>query len=717
MKGLQNLHSTTPGEVGKAENAALTREYQMQQQLKTAAAKLTEEDLKQLQIQMDLVRAMDQRAIAAAKTLEIAEQELKALQDQNRIRTKMDAQSEARVQGRSEAGKLLWEKTGTGQFSDIEDEVILSARTRAEQEIRNRYGISGNDNILAYENEINEELTNQLKSTISNMGLDKIPKTIETVISTQIQTALNKVNLNEVGANVDRAQKQIALTGKLGAQGNALERLDVLKDTSDEGLQFATKQIQLRVNETKNAITELREALGQDISEDIEGELKEIEKALQDFSDDVDGAKNDAKELQRLLNEDLQSEGGIAQKVSNTAFDLGSIEGKWSLISKDAINYPSFDMSGQFEAAQREELLRIQYLAAEADAKTGKDNLDEHFKSTGGLTDWADTVSMATNVIAGLSSAIMSTQAVIDVFNDPDATGWDKIQAILSAVVSTLPLATSLVGTFGTTAAAAGGAATAGFAGLMTTLLPIIGIVAGIAGAAILLDNAIVTNKERTEQLTKAAENLETSTSAAKSEAEGLASALNSYDSVIDTLNNCTRGTDEWNTALTGVKNKISEILDQYPELMRYKDILQWDESTGTYVLNTDRVEEAQKAAETRAFNLDFGKSFIKAQSLEWQTQQNIQDYVFTAVNSQEPEEQQIYYTNLSDLTTDKYQNIELLKKDIIENNPSDFKNGIPDDLMSSIEEAAEAAANWAKGIEESQNIFKRFLNEFRYFV
>jgi hypothetical protein len=51
---------------------------------------------------------------------------------------------------------------------------------------------------------------------------------------------------------------------------------------------------------------------------------------------------------------------------------------------------------------------------------------------------------------------------------------------------------------------------------------------------------------------------------------------------------------------------------------MRYEDILQWDDSTGTYVLNTDRVEEAQKAAETRASSLDLGKSFIKAQSLEW---------------------------------------------------------------------------------------------------
>jgi hypothetical protein len=134
--------------------------------------------------------------------------------------------------------------------------------------------------------------------------------------------------------------------------------------------------------------------------------------------------------------------------------------------------------------------------------------------------------------------------------------------AIIGAITGILPLGISLMGTFGTTAAAAGGAATVGFAGLMTTLLPIIGIVAGITGAFILLDDAIVTNKERTEQLTKAAENLETSTSAAKSEAEGLANALNSYDSVIDTLNNCTRGTDEWNTALTNVKNKISEILD-----------------------------------------------------------------------------------------------------------------------------------------------------------
>jgi hypothetical protein len=42
---------------------------------------------------------------------------------------------------------------------------------------------------------------------------------------------------------------------------------------------------------------------------------------------------------------------------------------------------------------------------------------------------------------------------------------------------------------------------------------------------------------------------------------------------------------------LENVRGKITEILDKYPDLMKYKDLLQWDESTGTYMFKEDTVD------------------------------------------------------------------------------------------------------------------------------
>ena len=74
-------------------------------------------------------------------------------------------------------------------------------------------------------------------------------------------------------------------------------------------------------------------------------------------------------------------------------------------------------------------------------------------------------------------SMITSIQGVIDVFNDPDATGWEKISSIITLIIGILPLATTLFQTFGTTAAASGAAAATGLkavvAGLNAALGPI----------------------------------------------------------------------------------------------------------------------------------------------------------------------------------------------------------------------------------------------------
>ena len=94
------------------------------------------------------------------------------------------------------------------------------------------------------------------------------------------------------------------------------------------------------------------------------------------------------------------------------------------------------------------------------------------------------------------------------------------------------------------------------------------------------------------ETLKNSIDSLKKSSEEAKEQAEGLKNALNGYEESVNILNKCVVGTVEWKDALEGVQTSISNLLEQYPELKKFKDIFKWDESTQSYILNVEKVEE-----------------------------------------------------------------------------------------------------------------------------
>lgn len=66
--------------------------------------------------------------------------------------------------------------------------------------------------------------------------------------------------------------------------------------------------------------------------------------------------------------------------------------------------------------------------------------------------------------------------------------------------------------------------------------------------------------KERAEELNTALED-------AKTSADALRTSLESYDSAVKTLDECTKGTEEFNEALQKVNNEVLDLMTQYPEL------------------------------------------------------------------------------------------------------------------------------------------------------
>lgn len=92
---------------------------------------------------------------------------------------------------------------------------------------------------------------------------------------------------------------------------------------------------------------------------------------------------------------------------------------------------------------------------------------------------------------------------------------------------------------------------------LLPVILAITAVVIGLA-AAISFAASEAKNKSPEEQLKKAqaaAEQLAEAEQDARQKADDLRSAIEKYDSAVDTLNQCTKGTKEWEEALVEVNS------------------------------------------------------------------------------------------------------------------------------------------------------------------
>lgn len=252
----------------------------------------------------------------------------------------------------------------------------------------------------------------------------------------------------------------------------------------------------------------------------------------------------------------------------------------------------------------------------------------------------SEGISLTVQFASASVMALNSIKNMWDIYNNPDLSGGEKalqmITSMTSALMFTLPAFTAIVkkvqefgrasilasvaqqkvaAGFTQEAAAAAGAAAAQEAsgsaamkaGLMAQtawgpLLPVIlaitAVVVGLA-AAIGFAASEAKNKSPEEQLKKAqaaAEQLAEAEQDARQKADDLRSAIEKYDSAVDTLNQCTKGTKEWEEALVEVNSQVSNILKKFPELLKEQDLFNKDGS-----LNRDVLDRAQQRADSLA--------------------------------------------------------------------------------------------------------------------
>ena len=186
-------------------------------------------------------------------------------------------------------------------------------------------------------------------------------------------------------------------------------------------------------------------------------------------------------------------------------------------------------------------------------------------------------------IFTSLSMSVMSTYSVITTFKSTldamkDGTfSFSNAMSIAMSAMMAMNSVTSVANALEQTHIVTLIAEKAAIEGVTASYLVAAGTIGLIIGAIALITigiKALINSMKDTTSVEaklraakKATEDQKQALDDAKQSAEDLKSSFDTYDSIVQTLQDCTKGTDDWNEALQGVNQSVLEILSQYPEL------------------------------------------------------------------------------------------------------------------------------------------------------
>ena len=221
--------------------------------------------------------------------------------------------------------------------------------------------------------------------------------------------------------------------------------------------------------------------------------------------------------------------------------------------------------------------------------------------------DFGDAMVNAGNFVMGAASAVTSLVGMFDVLQDETASTGDKIIALVSMIGTLVPTVQSLAPAFskakvsavvfGQEATKAAGAASLAMWQVTLIVAGITALVGGIVYLATKESEAEIAAraaKDAAQELADAAEN-------AKTELENLKSAFDSYDTAVEKLNECVKGTTEWEEALKNVNAEVISLLAKTPDLVDY---ITGSATTGYSITQAGR-EKILNDAQARAYGAE----------------------------------------------------------------------------------------------------------------
>ena len=566
-----------------ASSKALMQELNIQESLVKYQNQLNDEQLKQVQIRLDGLRGLQNQvksmADLAEKAKEVTKESEKAarleLQKEYQNKEKRVILTEARKQyiaeqkstktkkGKKEAARV--ENLG---YSELEDDVKFDQWFQAKKDIVK-------ENVKNKLNQLNQELQSEFQNLKfdSHLGVqsgrlqvfdNQWTKITEDINNRPEEEEITQADIDRVKAYGNELDQIIKSYEDLPEE--ELKRFYELFDEADENPLENLKGIRDRILEVVDAaddlqgekIEKLKEILGLSGSSaplDVTGNVKQI----------ADSSKNGATDTE--------------------AYQAAVEEGKATQ------NY----RQGQINTALEE-------VAALKMIKEAREN---------NLKNWSQRVTEVSQVVMDLGSIVSSVQGVINVFNNPDATAWEKVVSVISLLSATLGSAVRIFDTASKStfllklAAKSAGISlkemaedttkAAAVQSLLNAKIMIaLAAIAAVVAIAFILANAYNADAKAAERAAKASQEMADSSEEVANRAKEVQEAFDGYKEVRKTLDECVKGTDEWNEALKNVNDNVIDLLKKYPELSQF--LIGRD--NGVLTLDEEKVEDYIKSLE-----------------------------------------------------------------------------------------------------------------------
>lgn len=431
-----------------------------------------------------------------------------------------------------------------------------------------------------------EQKVNQILMDRNRLLADSVVKRGEELEKLETQISKEKISL-EIAA-----QRKAQETKSTDFDGNGFKRqLNVYQKKSktysifsgleeqtfnQQGLEKGSEESKKLAQKIKNSIIDSANIKVDDKNNVTDTQIEAQKKLQEAFALSERQAKQLWKELsQPIENISIEDLNNTIEKIINSAGkSKQKIEG--SLIA-------SLTKSG-FTAEEAKQKIQPyidaieQYGIKSEQAKAEAEKLGQVVQNHGNLMDQAriktigygEAINRAASAIMAMGQIYSQVTGIIKIFNDENATTEQKIGAIIGGVGMLIPALQSITSAFsnakvgvtllGQEVVKQG--TLAGLAMWQFTLIAL-GIVAVLGVIIALIDEANKKSPEgQLKKAKKAVEELTTAEQEAKEAADNLRTAIESYDSAVEKLQSCKRGTEEWRDALLEANEAAVNVLN-----------------------------------------------------------------------------------------------------------------------------------------------------------
>lgn len=393
-----------------------------------------------------------------------------------------------------------------------EIQTLETAATKAQNQISKlNNSFNKNDGIDKYKKALID-----IKNQLLNAGFNKESKSIE-ILNNVLKTSSTTVE------QFEQALRELSESGEF--TDYTFMDIDEVAGRLAEKFGWTTQEVDNFRAEVQNLVN---------TGANLDDALKGAANATQEFHDRALAAENATKQLGSTGQTFLQ----MSQHISQAGMAISSFVNLFQ-----TLNNP--DASG-LEKAQALLISLPMAITMASNAIQGFITMNKAMK----IAIEAGNAAESKNILIKTASALQSK--LVAVANSAETPTWyAKAAGMLATEAAAAPL---LVITLALTAAIA---AIVGVAYLAVKAFQAI--------AASSPEGKLKAAKEEALSLAEASDD-------AKNKVQELKSAFEGYDSVVEKLESCTKGTQEWKDALTEVNDQVIDLVQKYPELSSYVD-------------------------------------------------------------------------------------------------------------------------------------------------